>query len=198
MNSKGITDKRISPTNHRSEKMADFKPAFAFVLQHEDPDVTGKVTEDAGGRTRFGIAGKFHPELPEEFFTGPAEEALAEAERIEQDQYWNRMCMDEIQNQNVANKLFDMGVNMGVVQASLYAQRAANVLLARSARPFGDARLAEDGVIGGKTLAAINALEPREYYQVLCELSEAHYRHVVAVNPAQAVNLNGWLLRAQA
>ncbi len=177
--------------------MADFKPAFAFVLQHEDPSHSGKITEDAGGRTRFGIAGKFHPELPEEFFTGPAERALAEAERIEEDEYWDRMGLDEIKNQNVANKLLDMGVNMGVSQASIYAQRAVNVLLARDASTFGiDQQLAEDGVIGGKTLGAINTFEPREYYQLLCELSEAHYRHVAAVNPAQAVNLNGWLKRA--
>jgi lysozyme family protein len=181
--------------------MADFKPAFAFVLQHEDPSCSGRITEDAGGRTRFGIAGKFHPELPEEFFTGPAEEALAEAERIEEDEYWNRMGLDELKNQNVANKLFDMAVNMGVGQASIYAQRAANLLLSRSngAQAIGPAqRLAEDGVIGGKTLAAIHSFDPREYYQALCELSEAHYRHVVAVNPSQAVNLRGWLRRAEA
>jgi lysozyme family protein len=58
--------------------------------------------------------------------------------------------------------------------------------------------LAEDGAIGAKTLAAINRCDPREFYQTLCELSEAHYRHVAAVNPAQEVNLKGWLRRASA
>ena len=58
--------------------MADFKPAFAFALLHEDATQSGKVTMDAGGRTRFGIAEKFHPDLPEEFFTGPAEDVLLE------------------------------------------------------------------------------------------------------------------------
>jgi lysozyme family protein len=175
--------------------MADFKPAFAFVLLHEDSTCSGKVTEDAGGRTRFGIAEKFHPELPEEFFTGPAEEALADAERIEERDYWQPLRLIEIENQNVANKLFDMGVNMGVRQAAIYAQRAANYLLASG----GNAgRLVEDGKIGEKTLAVINALEPRAFYQVLCDLSEAHYRHVAAVNPAQAMNLPGWLKRAEA
>src|SRR5262245_63220224 len=62
--------------------MAEFKPAFAFTLQHEDPGGTGKVTEDGGGRTRFGIAARFHPDLREEFFNGPAEDELAEAERF--------------------------------------------------------------------------------------------------------------------
>lgn len=172
--------------------MADFKTAFAFVLQHEDSTRSGKVTVDAGGRTRFGIAEKFHPDLPEEFFSGPAEDALAEVEKIEQREYWQALRLDEVENQNVANKLFDMGINMGARQAALYAQRAANALVAV------DARVAEDGVIGSRTLAAINAADPIAYYQLLREFSAAYYRHVAAVNPAQAVNLAGWLRRAEA
>lgn len=164
--------------------MADFKTAFLFTLQHEDSTRSGKVTIDAGGRTRFGIAEKFHPGLPDEFFTGPAEDALAEAEKIEEREYWDRMRLAEVENQNVANKLFDMGVNMGVRQAAVYAQRAVRVL--------------DDGIIGAKTLAAINKADQIAYYQALCELSAAHYRHVAAVDPAQAVNLAGWMKRAEA
>jgi len=171
--------------------MADFKAAFGFVLQHEDSTRSGKVTIDAGGRTRFGIAEKFHSDLPEEFFTGSAEEALAEAEKIEEREYWDVMRLVEVEDQNVANKLFDMGVNMGVLQAAVYAQRAANALAA------ADARLAEDGVIGPRPLAAINAAGPMAYYQLLRQLSAAYYRHVAAVNPAQAVNLAGWMKRAE-
>jgi lysozyme family protein len=181
--------------------MADFKPAFEFVLLHEDPSRSGKVTEDAGGRTRFGIAAKFHPELQEEFFTGPAEEALAQAEKMEHEEYWQPMRLGEVENQNVAGKLFDMAVNMGVRQAAIYGQRAANFLLGRGAGSgplAGLSRLAEDGEIGEKTLMAINAFDPREYYQVLCELSESHYRQIAAVHPAQAVNLKGWITRARA
>jgi lysozyme family protein len=181
--------------------MADFKAAFAFAMSHEDPSRSGKVTTDAGGRTRFGVAGKFHPELPEEFFTGPAEEALAEAEKIEEQEYWRPMRLEEVEDQSVANKLFDMAVNMGVHQAAIYSQRAANFLLGRdtgSQAAAGVSRLAEDGETGEKTLAAINAVDPGEYYRVLCEFSEAHYRHIAAVNPAQEVNLNGWLKRAHA
>jgi lysozyme family protein len=172
--------------------MADFKSAFAFVLQHEDSTHSGKVTVDAGGRTRFGIAERFHHDLPEEFFAGPAEDALAEAEKIEEREYWGAMRLAELENQNVANKLFDMGVNMGARQAAVYAQRAANVLVAV------DAHVAEDGVIGPRTLAAINATAPIAYYQLLCQFSAAYYRHLAAVNPALAVNLAGWLKRAEA
>ena len=176
--------------------MAEFKPAFEFVLLHEDASRSGKVTEDTGGRTRFGIAEKFHPELAEDFFSAPADEALAQAEQIEEHEYWQRMRLGEVEDQDVANKLFDMAVNMGVRQAAVYAQRAANYLM--SVEPVaGILRLAEDGEIGEKTLAAINAVDPEKFYQVLRQLSEAHYRHIAAVNPAQAVNLEGWLKRAE-
>jgi lysozyme family protein len=171
--------------------MADFKPAFVFVLDHEDPTRSGKVTFDAGGRTRFGIAGKFHPDLPEEFFSGPAEDALAMAKKMEEREYWDRMRLAELENQNVANKLLDMGVSMGVRQASVYAQRALNAIAGR------DGRVTEDGVIG-VTLAGIHEVGPIEYYQLLCELSAAHYRHVAAVSPEQAGNLAGWIKRAEA
>lgn len=95
-------------------------------------------------------------------------------------------------NQNVANKLFDMAVNMGVRQAAVYAQRAINALVAV------DARVMEDGVIGPKTLAAINAADSIAYYQLLREFSAVYYQHLAAVNPAQAVNLQGWMKRAEA
>lgn len=229
--------------------MSTFPPAFEFVMNHEDPQRSGKVTQDAGGRTRFGIAQKFHPELKPEFFSGQAEEALKQAEEILRRDYWERMRLSEVSSQNVANKIFDMAVNMGVHQAGVYAQRAANGLItaqvalpsavaqrsmaanasasggagnapaSASAKDEADAntagagdddpyadlrplvpmfRLAEDGVLGDKSLAAINSLDPIAYYQLLCDLSRQHYIHVASINPAQSANLQGWLRRAAA
>jgi lysozyme family protein len=169
--------------------MADFKIAFLFTLQHEDSTRSGNVTVDAGGRTRFGIAEKFHPDLPEEFFTGPAEDALVQAEKIEEREYWEALRLAEVENQTVANKIFDMGVNMGVRQAAVYTQRAVN-----SQRQ----QLTEDGNIGPKTLAAMNAMDPQNLHGLLCQFSASHYRHIATNNPAQAVNLAGWLKRANA
>jgi lysozyme family protein len=174
--------------------MADFKPAFLFTLQHEDSTRSGKVTVDAGGRTRFGIAEKFHPDLPEEFSTGPAKDALTEAEKIEEREYWDTLRLPEVKNQNVANKIFDMGVNMGVRQTAVYAQRAVNSQLQQSQAQ----QLTEDGNIGPKTLAAMNAMDPQTFHGLLCQFSAWHYRHIAANNPAQAVNLAGWLKRASA
>jgi lysozyme family protein len=191
--------------------MAEFKHAFAHALKFEDSTLSGEVTVDAGGRTRFGIAERFHPELGDSFFCGSADEALAEAERIEQSEYWGPLSLADVSSQEVANKLFDMGVNMGVRQAAVFAQRAANALFgdgsAHAALSVDGAnagagasaamRLVEDGAIGPRTLAAINSLDPERYLTVLRELSAEFYRHVASINPAQAKNLSGWLVRAE-
>jgi len=41
-------------------------------------------------------------------------------------------------------------------------------------------------------------MDPVEMLRALREFSEGYYRHIAAVNPAQAVNLEGWLRRAAA
>lgn len=176
--------------------MAEFREAFLHTLRFEDSTLSGKVTVDAGGGTRFGIAEKFHPELGGAFFEGSAEEAQVEAERIEQADYWEPMRLGDILSQEVADKLFDMAVNMGIRQASVLAQRAANALLAAGAGH--SSTLVEDGAIGPRSLAAIDSLDPERYLEVLREMSVEFYRHVAAINPADAVDLAGWLRRARA
>jgi lysozyme family protein len=65
-------------------------------MSFEDPQHTGKVTEDAGGRTRFGIAEKFHPELPARFFSRRKDEALATAEGLLDREYWYKAHLAQI------------------------------------------------------------------------------------------------------
>jgi lysozyme family protein len=201
--------------------MSDFILAFERTMQFEDdPNHPGKVTHDAGGRTRFGIADSFHPDLPEDFFTGPAEEARARAEAIEREQYWKPLSLDGVEDQRIASKIFDMGVNMGVHQAAVLAQRAVNLLVATHGAqlPLDDTPstsgpqppalatrvlppappLLEDGIIGAKTLEQINRVGPAQMLKALRAFSESHYRHIATVNPAHVVNLEGWLLRAAA
>jgi lysozyme family protein len=185
-------------TDMKGGNMADFKDAFENTLCFEDASRSGRVTRDAGGRTRFGIAEKFHGNLPEDFFTGPAEVALREAEKIEEREYWAALRLGEIESQAVANKLFDMAVNMGVRQAGVLAQRAANGLFSGASPSSSVILLSEDGVLGARSLAAINELDPERYLQLLRELSADFYLHVAALHPAESVDLKGWLRRAEA
>jgi lysozyme family protein len=169
--------------------MANFEEAIALVLRNEDPHLTGVVTEDAGGRTRFGIAERFHPELGDEFYEGSAESALEVAREIYRSDYWRAIHGDEIRDQSIATKLLDMAVNMGIRQAIVLCQRALNAL---------GLQLREDGVIGSRTLAAINYADASLLSAYLRECCAAFYQHLAAVRPEAQQYLHGWLLRARA
>ena len=67
--------------------MADIQQATDVVLRQEDSRMSGVITTipgDSGGRTRFGIAERWHPELTATgfFTTMPTAEALKVAEGV--------------------------------------------------------------------------------------------------------------------
>jgi hypothetical protein len=70
--------------------MADAKDAIGFVLKQDDSTLSRKITADAGGLKRFGVAGDFHPELTATGFFDvmPTAEALSTAEGVYQSAYW--------------------------------------------------------------------------------------------------------------
>lgn len=169
--------------------MANFEEAITFVLRNEDPHLSGVVTEDSGGRTRFGIAERFHPELGDEFYNSPAEAALEAARAIYRRQYWEAIRGDEIRDQKVATKLLDMAVNMGVRQAIVLCQRAVNSIIERF--------IAEDGVLGTQTLANLNASDPSLLLARLREACGTFYQHLATVRPEAQQYLRGWMTRAR-
>jgi lysozyme family protein len=170
--------------------MANFNEALTFVLRNEDPHLSGVVTEDSGGRTRFGVAERFHPELGDDFYGAPLDLALEKARDIYRADYWGAIRGDEIDDQRVAAKLLDMAVNMGVRQAVVLCQRALNASASMGLR--------EDGVFGQRTLKAMNQSEPEELLQHLREACAAFYQHLAAVRPEAQMYLRGWLARARA
>ena len=169
--------------------MAHFEEALNFVLRNEDPHLTGVVTKDSGGRTRFGIAERFHPELGEDFYQGPLESALETARELYRSEYWRTIRGDEIQDQAIATKLLDMAVNMGVRQAIVLCQRALNT---------AGFQLHEDGVCGSCALAAINHADVSLLSAHLRESCTVFYQHLATVRPEAQQYLHGWLNRARA
>jgi lysozyme family protein len=112
-----------------------FEQAVAIVLKHEggysnDP-------RDPGGETRFGISKRAYPDLDIRNLK------VADAENIYRRDYWDTLRPDELP-QELAICLFDCAVNMGRDKAIRLLQRACGV--------------AQDGVMGGNTIAAANRL----------------------------------------
>lgn len=173
--------------------MADGATATLFVLRQEDEALSGVVTEDAGGITRFGIAKRWHPELADtDFYTCPAAEAQARATQIYQSQYWAPIQGDLISAQYPANRLLSFAVNMGIETALLLLQQSLNAF---------DARLALDGEAGPATIGALNAIYAGQGRALMIQwrnILAAHYQAIVAANPARAGELKGWLNRVKA
>lgn len=182
--------------------MAEFAPAFAHTMKFEDdPREPGRVTtEPSGCRARFGINEDAHPEMPEAFWTAPAEQARAQAEKVFATDYWDALNLDQVADQGVASKIFDMAVNMGARQAVVYAQRAANFVaeMQGSSGKSAGMAIAVDGVMGMRTLEQLNAVNAEAMLKELRNFARAHYEHVAAVNPRFAAWLEGSLKRALA
>lgn len=192
--------------------MADFRTAFLRTMAFEDdPRHPGAVSaEPHEGRARLGINSLAHPNLPDDFWTGPYEHALEYAERIFRHDYWDALKLDSVVSQDVANKLYDMAVNDGVGTAARLAQQAFNTLLFQDAQRVIDTPstpenlqprvsvfpLKVDGALGQKSIAAINSVPPAAFIQILKDENAARYKKLAAENPAEYGHcLTNWLER---
>ena len=163
--------------------MAQFQPAFEFMMSHEDPGLTGVVTVDSGGKTRYGISQKAFPELDIENLS------IEQAANIYRNNYWFPMHGPDTREQVIANKLLDMAVNMGV--------RAATVITQKACGDAGNSVVA-DGQFGMLTLISVNNCDADTLLDCLRSRSKDHYCRIAAANPDEGKYLNGWLSRAEA
>lgn len=100
--------------------------------------------------------------------------------------FWSAVKADKMPD-NVAAKVFDMSVNVGVMRAGKMLQAALLSI---------NQRVIIDGIIGKKTLAAANRSDPQKLIKAICCIQERFYRGIVNRKPSQKVFLNGWLRRA--
>lgn len=94
--------------------------------------------------------------------------------------YWNRWKADQIKSQSLANILVDWVWGSGK-WGIVYPQRMLGVKA--------------DGIVGAKTLAALNGTNHEEFFKLLKNRREEHFKAIVKNDPTQKENLNGWLRR---
>jgi lysozyme family protein len=163
--------------------MADIDIAVEYVLRQEDSKLSGVITTDLGGRTRFGVAEKFHPELTSTGFydTMPTAQALEIAISVYKSIYANTLKLNTISDQTVANALLSYAVNVGTVRAVKLLQRTLGLL--------------EDGILGPFTINKIESIMPKNLLIAWKNVMLAYYDDVANDHPTDAIYLNGWINR---
>ena len=94
--------------------------------------------------------------------------------------YWNRWKADQIKSQSLANILVDWVWGSGASGIKIPQQ-----LLGVTA----------DGIVGPKTLAALNSQKPEAFFNLIKNRREQFFNTIVKNNPSQKVFLKGWLRR---
>ncbi len=155
--------------------MADFDPAVTKTLIREGGATYTHDPDDPGGETKFGISKRA---FPKENIRQLTEER---ARALYRQHYWDRIKGDQIESQIVAENLFDTAVNMGVITAVKIVQVALDVTV--------------DGIIGPKTLAAINSMDSKELIPRLALAKIARYADLCNKNPRLKKYLLGWINR---
>lgn len=109
---------------------------------------------------------------------------LDEVKMFYKKNFWDRMRLDEIQEQHKANEMFVFGVNAGCGRSV----RLAQIIVGTVA----------DGLIGPNTIKAINAYDADEFDREFDEEEIKYYEAIVQNNPEKKIFLNGWKNRAKA
>lgn len=167
--------------------MDNFELALAHVLKAEGGYVNN--VNDLGGATNYGIT-----RATLEAFRGKtvvAEDVkaltVAEASQIYRVRYWEPNNLGRIQHPVIALALFDQIVNRRAASVI----RGLQILLGYT---FG-IKLNVDGVMGPKTIEAVNAVRPEKLLAALVVDAQRAYIEIVDRSPSQIVFLKGWLAR---
>ncbi len=173
--------------------MAEFIISFCKTIDNEggysnDPD-------DPGGETFKGIARKMNgkwdgwpiidmlklqPGFPTNADSDP--ELREKVGMFYLNSFWNKIAGDEIQNQQIANSIFDFAVNAGVGTSAMLAQKVVGVNA--------------DGVIGCESLKAINSFNPDHFNAAFTVAKIDRYVSIVKKRPLSKKYFFGWVIRA--
>jgi len=171
--------------------MANFDIAIPSLLKAEGGYVNHK--HDKGKETNFGITIKKARKFG---YKGEMKDLPVElAIRIYREKYWNKMRLDFINNQTLAESMFNFGVHCGCHTASKTLQRALN-LLNRNNISWLDTIV--DGIVGPKTRGIINSLSRTDILytiKVLIGLQFEKYIHICEKDPTQEIFIRGWVNR---
>ena len=164
--------------------MDRFEKIFDHLLKVEGGYSDDK--HDKGGKTKYGIT---EEEARDFGYKGDMQDLTIDfAKNIYLKKYYLGNKLDKVVNDKVALSICDWAVNSGR-NGTKNAQIAINQLT--------NANLDVDGIIGNKTLEAINSVDPEKFLEVYHNLQRIYYKGKVEADRTQERFLTGWLNRIQ-
>lgn len=173
--------------------MADFKKAFELMMGNEGGYVNDP--KDPGGETYKGISRnnfpgwigweaidlfKMHRGFPN--MLDGNHNLQVEVGYFYETKFWNRIAGGLITEQDVANSIFDFGVNSGVATSARLAQKVVNAKT--------------DGIIGVHTADALNSFNPAHFLAAFAVEKIRRYVEIIQARPESRKYLLGWIIRA--
>lgn len=159
--------------------MAQFELAAAFVLVDEGA-YEPPTEADPGGETKFGISKRAYPEEDIRNLTA------ARARQIYERDFWR---FEEVNDQDVANLLLDVCVQLGRAGGTRLLQQALVIF-------YPGKGIALDGVFGPVTLAMVNGCKAAALLNELRARRAQRICEDLRKNPAEAPLSLGLFRRA--
>lgn len=168
--------------------MADYRKLVPFIIKYEG-DKYVNDPKDKGGATKYGITLETwkhvgYDKNGDKKITKEDIKLLTYDDflKVFKNNFWDKCKADEIKSQSVANEIVDWFYNSGK-WGVVYPQRILGIK--------------DDGVVGEKTIEAINKSVPKELFSKIKNAREAFYMNIVKKNPSQKKFLKGWLNRVE-
>jgi lysozyme family protein len=178
------------------EIMSSFDVAFQFLMDNEDAARAYAVVPDAppGAHAISGINSAAFPGEFEAIAALAQNERALAVEQFYERNFWNQWYA-QLTSDEVAKRVFDAAVNAGSVAAVKCLQEAVNFDCEYHMCPH--AQILVDGCWGPVTVEAANNCDPVDLVSAFQQARVAHYKAIVAANPADAVYLAAWAARAE-
>lgn len=176
--------------------MARFDIAYKITERNEGGYANNKA--DRGGETYAGIARNFWPNWSGWKLVDKAKTYSKSAPLINQyvkrngidtavesfykQNFWDFNKLDLFNDQQLANNVYDFGVNSGVVKAAKTLQQAL--------------KISADGIIGPQTIAAVNGSNAKDLYNTY-NGARIEFYNKLAQTPSQHQFLKSWLSRVK-
>ena len=170
-----------------------FQYAIRVVLEHEGGLSNDKA--DPGGITRYGISLRF---IKAEKLDINGDGIISKddiidltkvkADTIYYKYFWNKYRFNEIYNEIIATKAFDMAVNSGPSQSTKLLKKAINKVISEP--------LSIDSTLDDETIDIINNIDCERLHRAMIAVEKDFYLQLIKEHPAFVEFKNGWLKRA--